>query len=124
MACRQSLHCSPGALSGVRASVLDYSILHCGTGHNAHHTLCFPLPVALIVNEEEEPVFLNRPAKESSEIVSDQLWRGVRSSALQLSLLDEIIVRAGGGGAVGLQKTALEIAGSASGAKQKLPTGQ
>src|SRR5260221_6508820 len=91
MACRQSLHRSSRALGRVRASILDYAILHRGTRHNAHHALRFALPVALIVNEEEEPVFLNRPAKESSEIVSEQLWRGIRRAALQLSLLDEII---------------------------------
>src|SRR5258708_19621288 len=120
---RQSLHCSRGAWGGVRTSVLDYAVLHRNAGHNAHHALRFPLPVAFIVNEKEKPILLDRSAKKSSEIVSDQLWRGVRSSALQLRLLDEIIVGAGGGVAMGIKKTAVELAGSASGGKRNLRAG-
>src|SRR5437588_38603 len=82
-ACQASnLHGSVRTLAGNRTLISDYAVLQCRTGHDSHDALRLPLASALIVREEEKPVFLERSADGPSKDVTYQLRGCIGCAAL------------------------------------------
>jgi len=94
----------PKAAKAPVAKPVDIDQTHAEVAHHHHegghgttqsYLLGFVLSVPLVIDEEEEPVFDDRPSEGRTKIVTQEFRRLVRLSALKFRELHEIIIRAG-----------------------------
>ncbi len=109
--------------TGMITLIENHPIPHGRARDDAHDTILFTLPEALIIGEEEKTVFENRAAERTAEDIAEQFERFVGKTIADFRLLDKVIARSGNRVAMRFKERAMEGVCTALGDQRNLRAG-